>query len=85
MAGDYGYLSIEGTCLDDDAERALAAKERNMERARRAKQNPGGLLRPLSRRVPEFSMTKFGREDREEDDGQRAVLYKGSRPGTPDD
>ncbi|KAK3296602.1 uncharacterized protein B0H64DRAFT_430689 [Chaetomium fimeti] len=85
LAGDYGYLSIEGTCLDDDDERALAGQERNMEKARRAKQNPGGLLRPLSRRVPEFSMTKFGREDQEEDDGQRAVLYKGSRPGTPDD
>ncbi|KAH6838376.1 hypothetical protein B0I37DRAFT_316884 [Chaetomium sp. MPI-CAGE-AT-0009] len=85
LAGDYGYLSIEGTCLDDDAERALAAQERDMEKARRAKQNPGGLLRPLSRRVPEFSMTKFGREDQEEDDGKRAVLYKGSRPGTPDD
>jgi DNA-directed RNA polymerase I subunit RPA43 len=85
LAGDYGYLSIEGTCLDDDAERALAAQERDMEKARRAKQNPSGLLRPLSRRVPEFSMTKFGREDQEEDDGQRAVLYKGSRPGTPDD
>lgn len=83
LAGDYGYLSIEGTCLDDDAERALAAQERDMERARRAKQS--GLLRPLSRRVPEFSMTKFGREDQEEDDGQRTVLYKGSRPGTPDD
>ncbi|KAK4151868.1 hypothetical protein C8A00DRAFT_16775 [Chaetomidium leptoderma] len=85
VAGDYGYLSIEGTCLDDDAERALAAQERDMEQARRAKQNPSGLLRPLSRRVPEFSMTKFGKEDQEEDDGQRTVLYKGSRPGTPDD
>ena len=85
LAGDYGYLSIEGTCLDDDAERSLGARERETERARRAKQNPSGLLRPLSRRVPEFSMTKFGREDQEEDDGQRTVLYKGSRPGTPDD
>lgn len=85
LAGDYGYLSIEGTFLDDDAERALAAEERQMERARRAKQNPTGLLRPLSRRVPEFSMTRFGREDQEEDGGQRTVLYKGSRPGTPDD
>jgi DNA-directed RNA polymerase I subunit RPA43 len=85
LAGDYGYLSIEGTFLDQDAERALSAQEREMERARRAKQNPSGLLRPLSRRVPEFSMTKFGREDEEEDDGQRTVLYKGSRPGTPDD
>jgi DNA-directed RNA polymerase I subunit RPA43 len=85
LAGDYGYLSIEGTCLDDDAERALAAQEREMERAHRTKQNPAGLLRPLSRRVPEFSMTRFGREDQEEDGGQRTVLYKGSRPGTPDD
>ncbi len=85
LAGDYGYLSIEGTCLDDDAERSLGGRERDSERARRAKQNPSGLLRPLSRRVPEFSMTKFGREDQEEDDGKRTVLYKGSRPGTPDD
>jgi DNA-directed RNA polymerase I subunit RPA43 len=85
LAGDYGYLSIEGTCLDDEAERALAAQEREAERTRRAKQNPAGLLRPLSRRVPEFSMTRFGKEDEEEDGGQRTVLYKGSRPGTPDD
>ncbi|KAK4237494.1 hypothetical protein C8A03DRAFT_34567 [Achaetomium macrosporum] len=85
LAGDYGYLSIQGTCLDDDAERALAAQEREAERMRRAKQNPVGLLRPLSRRVPEFSMTRFGKEDEEEDGGQRTVLYKGSRPGTPDD
>lgn len=85
LAGDYGYLSIEGTFLDEDAERTLSAEERETERGRRAKQNPSGLLRPLSRRVPEFSMTKFGREDEEEDDGQRTVLYKGSRPGTPDD
>ncbi|GAB1315288.1 DNA-directed RNA polymerase subunit [Madurella fahalii] len=85
LAGEYGYLSIEGTCLDDDDERALAAQERELERARRAKQNPSGLLRPLSRRVPEFSMTRFGREDEEEDGRQRTVLYKGSRPGTPDD
>ncbi|KAK3358682.1 hypothetical protein B0T25DRAFT_72929 [Lasiosphaeria hispida] len=85
LAGDYGYLSIEGTFLDDDAERALAAEEREMEKRRRAKQNSSGLLRPLSRRVPEFSMTKLGREEEEEDSGKRAVLYKGSRPGTPDD
>ncbi|KAJ4302474.1 hypothetical protein N0V88_002619 [Collariella sp. IMI 366227] len=85
LAGDYGYLSIEGTCLDDDEEQTLTAQERETERARRAKHNPAGLLRPLSRRVPEFSMTKFGKEDQEEDDGQRTVLYKGSRPGTPDD
>ncbi|KAK4457530.1 DNA-directed RNA polymerase I subunit RPA43 [Cladorrhinum samala] len=85
QAGDYGYLSLEGTCLGDDEERTLAAEEREAERRRRSKQNPGGLLKPMSRRVPEFSMTKFGKDDEEEDDGKRAVLYKASRPGTPDD
>ncbi|EGS19709.1 DNA-dependent RNA polymerase I subunit a43-like protein [Thermochaetoides thermophila DSM 1495] len=86
LAGDYGYLSIEGTCLDDAEEQALAAQEREMERQRRAKQQArGGLLRPMSRRVPEFSMTRFGREEQEEDGQGRAVLYRGSRPGTPDD
>jgi len=85
LAGDYGYLSIEGTCLDDDAEHALLTEERKKERRRRAAQNPHGLLRPLSRRVPEFSMTKLGREDEEEDSGKRRVVYMGSRPGTPDD
>lgn len=85
QAGDYGYLSIEGTCLDIEQERALSAEEREVERWRKAKHNPQGLLKPMSRRVPEFSMTKFGKEDEEEDGAQRTVLYKGSRPGTPDD
>ncbi|KAK3326883.1 hypothetical protein B0H66DRAFT_170931 [Apodospora peruviana] len=85
LAGDYGYLSLEGTFLDDDAERVLMAEEREMEKRRRSKQNMSGLLRPMSRRVPEFSMTKFGKEEEEEDSGKRTVLYKGSRPGTPDD
>ncbi|KAK1830878.1 hypothetical protein QBC39DRAFT_308084 [Podospora conica] len=85
LAGDIGYLSIEGTFLDDAAEQALAKQERAAEKRRRSKQNPNGLLRPMSRRVPEFSMTKLGREEEEEDEGQRREVYKGSRPGTPDD
>ena len=84
LAGDYGYLSIEGTFLDDEAERALQAEERENERRRRLRQNPNGLLRPMSKRVPEFSVTKFGKEEQEEDSGQRIVFDKGSRPGTPD-
>lgn len=84
LAGDYGYLSIEGTFLDDEAERALAAEEREKEKRRRAAQNPTGSLRPLSRRVPEFSVTKFGKEEEEEDSQARVVYHKGSRPGTPD-
>ncbi|KAK4670674.1 uncharacterized protein QC763_213890 [Podospora pseudopauciseta] len=85
QAGDYGYLSIEGTCLELDEERALAKEEREYEKRRRNNQNPSGLLKPLSRRVPEFSMTKFGKDDEEEDGTKKTVLYKASRPGTPDD
>jgi DNA-directed RNA polymerase I subunit RPA43 len=83
LAGDYGYLSIEGTMLDDDQERALVDEERQLERDRRSRQNPQGLLRPLSRRVPEFSVTKFGREPEEEDSAKRVEIYRGSRPPTP--
>lgn len=85
IAGDFGYISIEGTTLGDEEERALGRQERELEQRRRAKQNPAGLLRPMLRRVPEFSLTSFGREDEEEDSNQKTVLYKGSRPGTPDD
>ncbi|RKU49520.1 hypothetical protein DL546_008855 [Coniochaeta pulveracea] len=85
IAGDFGYISIEGTTLDDEKEHALSLQEREVEQRRRAKQNPSGLLRPMLRRVPEFSLTSFGREDEEEDSNQKTVLYKGSRPGTPDD
>jgi DNA-directed RNA polymerase I subunit RPA43 len=85
IAGDFGYISIEGTTLGDEEEHALSRQEREVEQRRRAKQNPTGLLRPMLRRVPEFSLTSFGREDEEEDSNQKTVLYKGSRPGTPDD
>ncbi|EGZ76004.1 hypothetical protein NEUTE2DRAFT_84984 [Neurospora tetrasperma FGSC 2509] len=88
LAGDYGYLSLEGTFLNDQDERALQKEERELERKRRSRQNPGGLLRPMSRRVPEFSMTKFGKEEEEEDAGQRTVFAKVTgKEGdvTPDD
>ncbi|KAK1756675.1 hypothetical protein QBC47DRAFT_451280 [Echria macrotheca] len=85
LAGDYGYLSIEGTFLDDEAERLLVQRERAAEERRRRNKDWNGLPRHMSRRVPEFSMTKLGKEEPEEDSGQRTVLYKGSRPGTPDD
>ncbi|KAH8911640.1 hypothetical protein BR93DRAFT_454 [Coniochaeta sp. PMI_546] len=85
VAGDYGYISIEGTTLNDEEERAMGRQERELERRRREKQNPGGLLRPMLRRVPEFSLTSFGKEEQEEDSIKKTVLYQGSRPGTPDD
>lgn len=85
VAGDYGYISIEGTTLNEEEERALSRQEHEIERRRREKQNPGGLLRPMLRRVPEFSLTSFGKEEQEEDSIKKTVLYQGSRPGTPDD
>lgn len=55
--GDETYLSLQGTMLDDAAEKASAAEEREMEKARRARQNPNGLSY-LAVRIPESSMTK---------------------------
>lgn len=85
LAGDYGYLAIEGTFLDPEAERALAAEEREVEKKRRSRQNPNGVLRPRTRKMHDFSMTRLGKEEEEEDSVKKTVLYKGSRPGTPDD
>lgn len=78
--GDYGYLSIEGTMLDEEAERAKVADE--MEADRRRKLKHGGLLRKPFKRLPEFSMTKFGNDDEQEDDILRSNKSKSNRPGT---
>lgn len=56
--GDYTYLSLQGTMLDEEAEKEAAAEERATEKARRARQNPSGLLYPTMR-LPEFSMTRL--------------------------
>jgi DNA-directed RNA polymerase I subunit RPA43 len=56
--GDYTYLSLQGTMLDDQAERESVAEEKAIEKARRARQSPGGLLYPTMR-LPEFSMTRL--------------------------
>jgi DNA-directed RNA polymerase I subunit RPA43 len=56
--GDYTYLSLQGTMLDDEAERESVAEEKAIEKARRARQSPGGLLYPTMR-LPEFSMTRL--------------------------
>lgn len=56
--GDYTYLSLQGTMLDDEAERKIATEEREAEKARRARSNPNGLLYPTMR-LPESSMTKL--------------------------
>lgn len=64
-SGDHGYLSIRGTMLVEETERKLAAEERAVDRARRAKLNPLGLLRPMARRLPEYSVTRFEPEEEE--------------------
>ncbi|KAF3764367.1 hypothetical protein M406DRAFT_222570, partial [Cryphonectria parasitica EP155] len=56
--GDYTYLSLQGTMLDDEAEKKIAAEEREAERVRRVRQNPNGLRYPTMR-LPESSMTKL--------------------------
>jgi len=81
---DYGYLSITGTMLSPEEEARAAAEEMEAEKRRNVRMS-NSLLRREARRVPEFSVTRLGKEDQEEDSSQRQELYKGSRPGTPDD
>ncbi|CAK7268648.1 hypothetical protein SEPCBS119000_003168 [Sporothrix epigloea] len=81
LAGDNGYLAIEGTMLSEDEERALRAKERARFTSKRDVHSISGHK---VRRLPEFSITQFGKEDEEDESVRRVELYKGSRPGTPD-
>lgn len=84
-AGDHGYISIEGTMLDDEAERALLAREKERERARKVRYGRSGMLTREMRPVPKFSVTNFGPEDNEDDGAKKQPMYFASRPGTPDD
>lgn len=83
LAGDNGYIAIEGTMLSAAEERALKAKERA--RIARGREGSNYIIGQKIRRLPEFSITQFGKEDEEEDSAQKVELYKGSRPGTPDE
>ncbi|KAI1474702.1 hypothetical protein F4774DRAFT_399760 [Daldinia eschscholtzii] len=81
VSGDYGYLSIEGTMLAEEEEKAKTAEE--MEILRRRKLRHGGVLRKEQKRMPEFSMTKFGVNETEDNEAQRApVQWVASRPGS---
>ncbi|KAI1453573.1 hypothetical protein F4805DRAFT_364384 [Annulohypoxylon moriforme] len=81
VSGDYGYLSIEGTMLNEEEEKAKYTKEKEI--SRRRKQKHGGLLRKEQKRLPEFSMTKFGVNEDEDNEAQRApVKWVASRPGS---
>ncbi|KAI1407105.1 hypothetical protein F5Y13DRAFT_175666 [Hypoxylon sp. FL1857] len=81
VSGDYGYLSIEGTMLNEEEEKAKYAQD--MEVLRRRKLRNGDVLRKEHKRLPEFSMTKFGVDETEDNEAQRApVQWVASRPGS---
>ncbi|KAI1081541.1 hypothetical protein F5B20DRAFT_579405 [Whalleya microplaca] len=77
VSGDYGYLSIEGTMLDEEEEKAKFAEE--MEDMRRRKLRNPSVSRRHHKRVPEFSMTKFGGMEEEENALQRAPILMATR------
>ncbi|KAI1140038.1 hypothetical protein F5Y05DRAFT_376946 [Hypoxylon sp. FL0543] len=81
VSGDYGYLSIEGTMLNEEEEKTKYAEEMEVLRRRRLKN--GGVLREEHKRLPEFSMTKFGVNEAEDNEAQRApVQWVASGPGS---
>ncbi|KAK8102180.1 RNA polymerase Rpb7-like domain-containing protein [Apiospora sp. TS-2023a] len=81
QSGEYGYLSIEGTMLDAEEEQKQVTEE--LERKRRRDLRSGGPgLWKKTRFLPDFSVTKFGADEEEEDQGKRAEVWKGSRPGS---
>ncbi|KAI0836565.1 hypothetical protein F5Y06DRAFT_272813 [Hypoxylon sp. FL0890] len=81
VSGDYGYLSIEGTMLNEEEEKAKYAEEMEVLRRRRLKN--GGVLQKEHKRLPEFSMTKFGVNEAEDNEAQRApVQWVASRAGS---
>ncbi|KAL7622695.1 hypothetical protein AAE478_006373 [Parahypoxylon ruwenzoriense] len=80
VSGDYGYLSIEGTMLNEEEEKAKYAEE--MEVVRKRKLRNGGILRKEQKRLHEFSMTKFGVNEAEDNEAQRAPIWVASHPGS---
>ncbi|KAI0454946.1 hypothetical protein F5B21DRAFT_503741 [Xylaria acuta] len=68
-SGDYGYLSIEGTMLTEEEEEKKIRKE--ME-ALRNKSKHGPALRRERRQLLELGTTKFGNDDEQESENQRA-------------
>ncbi|KAI8965233.1 hypothetical protein F5Y11DRAFT_313380 [Daldinia sp. FL1419] len=82
VSGDYGYLSIEGTMLSQEEEKAKNSEEMEALRRRRLKHG-GDVLRKPQKRLPEFSMTKFGVNETEDNEAQRApVQWVASHPGS---
>ncbi|KAK8073234.1 RNA polymerase Rpb7-like domain-containing protein [Apiospora phragmitis] len=74
QSGEYGYLSIEGTMLDADEEAKQVAEELERKRRRDLRSGGPGLWRK-TRFLPDFSVTKFG-ADEEDDQEKRAEVWK---------
>ncbi|KAK8071424.1 hypothetical protein PG997_011627 [Apiospora hydei] len=80
QSGEYGYLSIEGTMLDAEEEQKQVLEE--LERKRRRDLRNGPSLWRKTRFLPDFSVTKFGADEEEEDQDKRAEVSKGSQPAS---
>ncbi|KAI5856189.1 hypothetical protein GGS23DRAFT_589124 [Durotheca rogersii] len=78
ISGDYGYLSIEGTMLSEEDEKAKSVEEMEVLRRRRLKN--GGLLRKELKRLPESSVTKLGADEIEDSEARHAPVRVPSRP-----
>ncbi|KAJ0303230.1 uncharacterized protein N0V96_011648 [Colletotrichum fioriniae] len=81
VSGDHGYLSLEGTMLDAAGEKAAIQRDAEQERRRRAGKS-GGILSKERRAMPEFSVTKFGEVEDEEDKALRNDVWKTTEPVT---
>ncbi|GJC98826.1 RNA polymerase Rpb7-like domain-containing protein [Colletotrichum higginsianum] len=81
VSGDHGYLSLEGTMLDAAGEKAAIQHDADQERRRRAGKS-GGILSKERRRMPEFSVTKFGVVEDEEDKALRQDVWNTTEPVT---
>ncbi|KZL74449.1 dna-dependent rna polymerase i subunit a43 [Colletotrichum incanum] len=81
VSGDHGYLSLEGTMLDAAGEKAAIQRDAEQERRRRAGKS-GGILAKERRRMPEFSVTKFGVVEDEEDKALRQDVWNTTEPAT---
>ncbi|KAM0326107.1 hypothetical protein ACHAQA_006700 [Verticillium albo-atrum] len=79
VSGDHGYLSLEGTMLDAAGE--IEARQRDAQQEmRRRKGKSGGVLRKERRHVPEFSVTKFGEVEDEEEKALAQEVWEHTEP-----
>ncbi|CAI0652813.1 unnamed protein product, partial [Colletotrichum noveboracense] len=80
----HGYLSLEGTMLDAAGEMAAVKRDAEQERRRRVGKS-GGILSKERRRMPEFSVTKFGVVEDEEEKALKQDVWNTTTPVTDDE